>query len=88
MSKSDTPASAADAGRRPAAAPPAGKADTPRSDSDAAHRSGKFGADQPGQEQAPTPRRGADKRAHPQGPEYEEGGQYPGTRAPGNSGQA
>jgi hypothetical protein len=51
--------------------------------SDAAHRSGQFGADEPGREAAPKPERGADKRPHPNGPEYEEGGQYPGTRKPG-----
>ncbi|CAB3711541.1 MAG: hypothetical protein J0I68_08750 [Achromobacter sp.] len=60
-----------------------GKANTAQSDTDAAHRSGQFGADEPGREAAPKPERGADKRPHPNGPEYEEGGQYPGTRKPG-----
>lgn len=60
-----------------------GKANTPHSDTDAAHRSGQFGADQPAPGKAPAPRRGADERPHPQGPEYEEGGRYPGTREPG-----
>ncbi|WP_373744090.1 hypothetical protein [Achromobacter insuavis] len=60
-----------------------GKANTPHSDTDAAHRSGQFGADKPDAGKTPAPRRGADKRPHPQGPEYEEGGQYPGTREPG-----
>lgn len=60
----------------------AGKANTPRDDTAAAHRSGQFGADQPGRDTPAAPRR-ADKHPHPKGPEYEEGGQYPGTRKPG-----
>lgn len=60
----------------------AGKANTPQDDTAAAHRSGKFGADQPGRDTPAAPRR-ADKHPHPKGAEYEEGGQYPGTRKPG-----
>ena len=60
-----------------------GKANTPQSDSEAARRSGQFGADGPGGAPPPKPRRGADAQPHPQGPEYEEGGRYPGTREPG-----
>lgn len=60
-----------------------GKANTPQSDSAAARRSGQFGADQPDGAKTPKPRRGADEQPHPQGPEYEEGGRYPGTREPG-----
>lgn len=60
----------------------ADKANTPRDDAAAAHRSGQFGADQPGRDTPAAPRR-ADKQPHPKGPEYEEGGQYPGTRKPG-----
>lgn len=60
-----------------------GEANTAQSDAEAAQRSGQFGADRPDRAQAPTPRRGADEQPHPQGPEYEEGGRYPGTREPG-----
>lgn len=60
-----------------------GKANTPQSDSEAARRSGQFGADGPGGATPSKPRRGADAQPHPQGPEYEEGGRYPGTREPG-----
>ncbi|MCV6905707.1 MAG: hypothetical protein NTT76_23635 [Achromobacter xylosoxidans] len=60
----------------------AGKANTPQDDTAAAHRSGQFGADQPGRDTPAAPRH-ADKHPHPKGPEYEEGGQYPGTRKPG-----
>lgn len=74
--------------RRPRPAEDAGvkdedKANTAQSDAEAAQRSGQFGADRPDRAQAPTPRRGADEQPHPQGPEYEEGGRYPGTREPG-----
>lgn len=63
-----------------------GKTDpkAPRDDDDAARRSGQFGSDKPGAEQSGAPERPADKTPHPKGPEYEEGGPYPGTRKPGN----
>lgn len=89
MSKTDIPESRANAASRPDGKPArptgkaAGKTNACRSDTAAAHQSGKFGADEPGHEQASQPRRGADQRPHPKGPEYEEGGQYPGTRKPG-----
>lgn len=60
----------------------AGKANTPQDDTAAPRRSGQFGADQPGRDTPAAPRR-ADKHPHPKGAEYEEGGQYPGTRKPG-----
>ncbi|WP_232732956.1 hypothetical protein [Achromobacter ruhlandii] len=86
--KTDTHESRANAAKRPAGetakstAEPGGQANAPRSDTAAAHQSGKFGADEPQRERAAEPRRGADDRPHPKGAEYEEGGQYPGTRKP------
>lgn len=51
----------------------------------AARRSGHFGADKPGYDKpSPERRRDADKRPNRAGPEFEEGGQYPGLRRPGD----
>lgn len=60
------------------------KANTPNDETGAAHRSGQFGADKPGFGKQPQPaKRPADKSPNTKGPEYEEGGQYPGTRSGG-----
>ncbi|RBL81425.1 hypothetical protein DDE05_44635 [Streptomyces cavourensis] len=77
MSKTDAGSKAG------AGAPEGGKANTPQDETDAARRSGQLGSDKPGTDKAAAPARGADKTPHPDGPEYEEGGQYPGTRKPG-----
>ncbi len=68
---------------KPDAKTEGGKANTPQDPTDAASRSGQFGSDKPGSDKASAPARGADKKPHPNGPEYEEGGQYPGTRKSG-----
>jgi hypothetical protein len=81
-----TDAARADTGKADAARTGDGKANTPRDDTDAASRSGQFGSDKPGSDKDSAPKRGADKKPHPGGPEYEEGGQYPGTRKPGARG--
>lgn len=60
-------------------------ASAPRDDAQAARNSGQFGADKPGSGKAPAPKRRADDTPHPEGPEYEEGGRYPGTREPGTA---
>lgn len=61
------------------------KANEPKDESEAARDSGQFGADKPGYGKASEPaKRPADKKPHTRGPEFEEGGQYPGTRKPGN----
>ena len=61
------------------------KANRPREEGEAARRSGQFGADKPGFGKAPPPvRREADKTPHRKGPEYEEGGPYPG-KQPGDA---
>lgn len=54
----------------------------------AARRSGRLGADKPpyGKDKKRV-RREADKRPNPEGPQFEEGGQYPGVRGPGRSRQ-
>lgn len=77
MSKTDAGSKAG------AGAPEGGKSNTPQDETDAARRSGQLGSDKPGTDKAAAPARGADKTPHPDGPEYEEGGQYPGTRKPG-----
>ncbi|MCW0206859.1 MAG: hypothetical protein OJK14_07160 [Achromobacter sp.] len=60
------------------------QANTPRDESEAARRSGQFGADRPGfGKPPPHPERGSDKKPNDKGPEYEEGGQYPGKRPEG-----
>lgn len=82
----ETDAARTPTGKADAAHAEGGKANTPRDDTDAASRSGQFGADKPGSDKDSAPRRGADKTPHPSGPEYEEGGQYPGTRKPGARG--
>ncbi|VCU69712.1 hypothetical protein PIGHUM_01775 [Pigmentiphaga humi] len=47
----------------------------------AAERSGELGADKPPYKDKPIgARREADRRPNPAGPEFEEGGQYPGKR--------
>lgn len=68
----------------PANDPAKPQANTPTDDTDTAHRSGQFGADKPEFGKAPpTSKRHADKQPNQQGPEYEEGGQYPGKRPEG-----
>ena len=60
------------------------RANTPQGETEAARRSGQFGADKPGfGEPPPRPGRTADKKHNDKGPEYEEGGQYPGKRPGG-----
>lgn len=61
-----------------------GQADTPCDDAQAARRSGQFGADRPASGKPGPAKRRADDAPHPQGPEYEEGGRYPGAREPGS----
>lgn len=59
-------------------------ANTPTDETDAARRSGQFGADKPGfGTQTQPAKRPADKKPNTKGPEYEEGGQYPGKRPEG-----
>jgi hypothetical protein len=68
----------------PANDPAQPQANTPTDDTDTAHRSGQFGADKPEFGKAPpASKRHADKQPNQQGPEYEEGGQYPGKRPEG-----
>lgn len=55
------------------------KANTPKDDVEAARQSGQFGADKPG-ENEPAAKRHSDKKPNSKGPEFEEGGQYPGKR--------
>lgn len=55
------------------------EANKPNDEDDAARRSGQLGADKPGQA-ANTPQRPADKRPNSKGPQFEEGGEYPGKR--------
>lgn len=59
--------------------------DNPHSREHATRNSGTFGADEPayGRQEGsrPTPEKGK-KKPNAQGPQYEEGGAYPGTRAP------
>ncbi|CAB3639080.1 MULTISPECIES: hypothetical protein [Achromobacter] len=58
-----------------------GKANAPRTQTEAAHRSGQFGTDKPGfGKPAAAPKRESDKKPNDKGAEYEEGGQYPGKR--------
>ncbi|MFD4836692.1 hypothetical protein ACFWP0_04235 [Achromobacter sp. NPDC058515] len=60
------------------------KANTPHDETEAAHESGQFGADKPGfGKKPPAPKRESDKKPNEKGPEYEEGGQYPGKRPGG-----
>ncbi|RAP65349.1 hypothetical protein A6B37_05195 [Achromobacter sp. HZ01] len=60
------------------------RANTPQDETEAAHRSGKLGADKPGFGKLPAhPARPADKKPNEKGPEFEEGGQYPGKRPGG-----
>ncbi len=58
------------------------KANTPKDDAEAARQSGQFGADKPGND-APAAKRPSDRKPNSKGPEYEEGGQYPGKRPEG-----
>jgi hypothetical protein len=75
---------AKDPAKDPANDPAKPQANTPTDDTDTAHRSGQFGADKPEFGKAPpTSKRHADKQPNQQGPEYEEGGQYPGKRPEG-----
>ncbi|WP_088156422.1 hypothetical protein [Achromobacter xylosoxidans] len=61
-----------------------GKANAPRTQTEAAHRSGQFGTDKPGFGRPPAaPKRESDKKPNKKGAEYEEGGQYPGKRPGG-----
>lgn len=49
----------------------------------AARRSGRLGADKPSySKEKKGVRREADKKPNPEGPQFEEGGQYPGVRGP------
>ena len=58
-----------------------GKANAPRTETEAAHRSGQFGTDKPGFGKRPAAaERESDKKPNDKGAEYEEGGQYPGKR--------
>ncbi|MBB1593032.1 hypothetical protein [Achromobacter sp. UMC46] len=67
--------------RQPAEEKAKPEANTPNDETDAAHRSGQFGADKPGfGKPPPAANRPADKKPNTKGPEYEEGGQYPGKR--------
>lgn len=60
------------------------EANTPNDEADAARRSGQFGADQPGfGKKPPAAKRPADTKPNTKGPEFEEGGQYPGKRPDG-----
>lgn len=61
------------------------KANESKDETEAAHDSGQFGADKPGygDERQPA-KRPADKKPNTKGPEFEEGGQYPGTRPAGS----
>ncbi|MGE8685980.1 MAG: hypothetical protein ACN6PJ_02515 [Achromobacter sp.] len=60
------------------------RANTPQPDTETARRSGQFGADKPGFGKPPRrPERAADRKPNDKGPEYEEGGQYPGKRPDG-----
>ena len=61
------------------------QANQPKDNTEAAHDSGQFGADKPGfgTERQPA-KRPADKKPNTKGAEFEEGGQYPGKRPPGN----
>lgn len=60
------------------------QANTPTDEADAAHRSGQFGADKPEfGKGTQAPARPSDKQPNTKGPEYEEGGQYPGKRPEG-----
>jgi hypothetical protein len=74
-----------DAGRRQTGRDPAQpQANTPQDETEAARRSGQFGADKPGfGKPPPHPERKSDKKPNEKGPEYEEGGQYPGKRPGG-----
>ncbi|WP_447919876.1 hypothetical protein [Achromobacter aegrifaciens] len=57
------------------------KANAPRTETEAAHRSGQFGTDKPGfGKPSAAPKRESDKKPNDKGAEYEEGGQYPGKR--------
>ncbi|MFF7056355.1 hypothetical protein ACFY89_06730 [Achromobacter spanius] len=61
------------------------KANEPKDEAEAARDSGQFGADKPGYGEAAQPaKRPADKKPNTKGPEFEEGGQYPGTRRANN----
>jgi hypothetical protein len=74
-----------DTGQPPAQRAPAKpRANTPRDESEAARRSGQFGADKRVcANPPPPPERGSDNTPNDKGPEYEEGGQYPGKRPGG-----
>ncbi len=63
--------------------PAKSKANTPKDDTEAAHQSGQFGADKPTDKEQPY-KRESDKTPNHKGPEFEEGGQYPGKRPDGN----
>lgn len=62
--------------------PAKSKANTPKDDTEAAHQSGQFGADKPTDKEQPY-KRESDKTPNRKGPEFEEGGQYPGKRPEG-----
>ncbi len=62
--------------------PAESKANTPKDEAEAARQSGQFGADKPG-EKDPAAKRESDKKPNSKGPEFEEGGQYPGKRPEG-----
>jgi len=74
-----------DTERQDAEGDPGGpEANAPQGETETAHRSGQFGADKPGFGKAPAhPGRASDKKHNEKGPEYEEGGQYPGKRPDG-----
>jgi hypothetical protein len=59
------------------------EANTPNDKTDAAHRSGQFGADEPEVAENPPAKRPADKTPNTKGPQFEEGGEYPGKRPGG-----
>ncbi|SSW66914.1 hypothetical protein [Achromobacter agilis] len=59
------------------------QANTPQDEAEAARRSGQFGADKPAFGKPPPPGRASDRKPNEKGPEYEEGGQYPGKRPGG-----
>ncbi|CAB3871303.1 hypothetical protein LMG26689_02997 [Achromobacter animicus] len=58
------------------------KANTPKDETEASNQSGQFGADKAIDKEEPY-KRESDKKPNRGGPEYEEGGQYPGKRPEG-----
>ncbi|PTX06038.1 hypothetical protein DBL07_08375 [Achromobacter mucicolens] len=63
--------------------PAKSKANTPKDGTEAANQSGQFGADKPTDQDQPY-KRESDKTPNRKGPEFEEGGQYPGKRPSGS----